>query len=70
VGVLGYGGLTGESETPATNHYEPVEQEAHNFVSSYGVIQVGSGGGKHSEIPFQEVESTVEKPVSGPADLR
>jgi hypothetical protein len=67
-GVLGsHGSLTG---APEKRGGEAVEQEAHNFVSSYGVIAMSSAAGKHPEDPFHEEESTVEKSVSGPADLR
>ncbi|RPA93927.1 hypothetical protein L873DRAFT_1703435 [Choiromyces venosus 120613-1] len=66
-GVLGsHSSLTG---APEKHHGEAVEQEAHNFVSSFGAIAMSTAAGKHPENPEQEEKSSAEKTVPDPTDI-
>jgi hypothetical protein len=66
-GVLGsHGSLTG---APEKHHGEAVEQEAHNFVSSFGAIALSSAVGKHPENEVQDSHSKTEDLAPDPTKL-
>jgi hypothetical protein len=66
-GVLGsHGSLTG---APEKHHGEAVEQEAHNFVSSFGAIALSSAAGKHTENEVQDSDSKTEDLTPDPTKL-
>jgi hypothetical protein len=66
-GVLGsHGTLTG---APEKHCGEALEQEAHNFVSTFGAIALSSAAGKHSENKTQEEDSKTEDTAPDPTAL-
>ncbi|KAF8247893.1 hypothetical protein K440DRAFT_550127 [Wilcoxina mikolae CBS 423.85] len=66
-GVLGsYGSLTG---APEKHHGEAVEQEAHNFVSSFGAIALSSAAGEHPDNKTQQEDSKAENSVPDPTEF-
>lgn len=67
-GMLGsHGSLTG---APEKHEGEAVEQEAHNFVSSFGAIALSSAAGKHdSGNPDLDEDSATENSVPDPTDI-
>jgi hypothetical protein len=66
-GVLGsHNSLTG---APEKHHGEAVEQEAHNFVASFGAIALSSVAGKNHNNETQEKDSKAEISAPDPTDL-
>jgi len=66
-GVLGsHGSLTG---APEKHHGEAVEQEARNFVSSFGAIALSSAAGKHPGEPAQDGGSKTEAAAPDPTSF-
>lgn len=67
-GMLGsHGSLTG---APEKHHGEAVEQEAHNFVSSFGAIALSSAAGKHeSGNQALDEDSSTEHSVPDPTAI-
>lgn len=66
-GVLGsHGSLTG---APEKHQGEAVEQEAHNFVSTFGAIALSSVAGKPSESEAQDHDSSVESSAPDPTSF-
>jgi hypothetical protein len=66
-GVLGsHDSVTG---APEKHQGEAVEQEARNFVSSFGAIAMTSAIGKHPENEVQESNSSVEKAIPDPTSM-
>ena len=66
-GVLGsHGTLTG---APEKHKGEALEQEAHNFVSSFGAIAMSSAVGKRPESPSQEKANALDDPMRDTNDI-